>query len=292
MLDVPTSLLPVVKDSADEFGVCSQSIFGNSVAIRGVAGDQQAAAIGQACFEPGMIKSTYGTGCFVLLNTGSQAVVSAHRLLTTIAYRLEGKTSYALEGSIFIAGAGVQWLRDALGLIDSASETEILASSLDSNRGVYLVPAFTGLGAPHWAPHARGALSGLTRDTGVAEFARAALESVCYQTYDLVNAMQKDGASAPSALRVDGGMVVNNWLMQFLADVLDVVVERPVITETTALGAAYLAGLQSGVFDSLADLSNRWRSDRVFAPAMDSNTRQHSIDGWHRAVAKVLVDVA
>ena len=290
MLDVPGSLLPEVKDSADEFGDCRKELFGRTIPIRGIAGDQQAAAIGQACFEPGMIKSTYGTGCFVLLNTGEQALVSEHQLLTTIAYRLQGRTCYALEGSIFVAGAAVQWLRDGIKVIDSAAETEGLASSLDSNHGVYTVPAFTGLGAPHWDPHARGAIFGLTRDTGIAELVRATLESVCYQTNDLINAMREDGANAsPLALRVDGGMVANNWLMQFLADVLDVVVERPVVTETTALGAAYLAGLQSGLFDSLSDLSERWRRESVFTPALEPSTRQTLIDGWEAAVARVLI---
>ena len=290
MLDVPGSLLPEVKDSADEFGDCRKELFGRTIPIRGIAGDQQAAAIGQACLEPGMIKSTYGTGCFVLLNTGEQALVSEHQLLTTIAYRLQGRTCYALEGSIFVAGAAVQWLRDGIKVIDSAAETEGLASSLDSNHGVYTVPAFTGLGAPHWDPHARGAIFGLTRDTGIAELVRATLESVCYQTNDLINAMREDGANAsPLALRVDGGMVANNWLMQFLADVLDVVVERPVVTETTALGAAYLAGLQSGLFDSLSDLSERWRRESVFTPALEPSTRQTLIDGWEAAVARVLI---
>ena len=289
MLDVPGSLLPEVKDSADEFGECRKELFGRTIPIRGIAGDQQAAAIGQACFEPGMIKSTYGTGCFVLLNTGEQALVSEHQLLTTIAYRLQGRTCYALEGSIFVAGAAVQWLRDGIKVIDSAAKTEGLASGLSSNHGVYLVPAFTGLGAPHWDPHARGAIFGLTRDTGIAELVRATLESVCYQTNDLINAMREDGPNAsPLALRVDGGMVANNWLMQFLADVLDVVVERPVVTETTALGAAYLAGLQSGLFDSLSDLSGRWRRESVFTPALDVSTRQTLIDGWEAAVARVL----
>ncbi len=288
MLDVPDSLLPEVKDSADEFGECGKELFGKTIPIRGIAGDQQAAAIGQACFEPGMIKSTYGTGCFVLLNTGGQALTSEHRLLTTIAYRLQGKTSYELEGSIFIAGAAVQWLRDGIQIIKSAQETEGLAGSLDSNHGVYLVPAFTGLGAPHWDPHARGAFFGLTRDTGIAELVRATLESVCYQTNDLVNAMREDGAKTPAALRVDGGMVANNWLMQFLADVLDVVVERPVVTETTALGAAYLAGLQTGLFDSLTDLSEGWRRESVFTPVLEASARQTLIAGWEAAVAKVL----
>ena len=288
LLDVPISLLPEVKDSADDFGLCRKEIIGKSIPVRGIAGDQQAAAIGQACVQPGMIKSTYGTGCFVLLNTGEQALVSDHRLLTTIAYRVNGKTSYALEGSIFIAGAAIQWLRDGIQIINNAEQSESLARGLTSNHGVYLVPAFTGLGAPHWDPHARGALFGLTRDTGIAELVRAALESVCYQTNDLVGAMQKDGASAAAALRVDGGMVGNDWLMQFLADVLNVAVERPVVTETTALGAAYLAGLRSGMFDSLSDLSAHWQRQSIFEPAMEASVRQRLIDGWQQAVSKVL----
>ena len=277
MLDVPARLLPEVKDSADDFGTCRKELFGRGIPIRGIAGDQQAAAIGQACFEPGMIKSTYGTGCFVLLNTGDRALASNHRLLTTVAYRFEGKTSYALEGSIFTAGAAVQWLRDGIQIIDSADETEALASRLDSNRGVYLVPAFTGLGAPHWDPRARGAVFGLTRDTGIADLVRAALESVCYQTNDLVNAMRKDGAQAPAALRVDGGMVANNWLMQFLADVLDVVVERPVVTETTALGAAYLAGLRTRVVRiAVRFVQHAGAHSRCSSPAME-RTRIDSV---------------
>lgn len=289
MLDVPDSLLPQVKNSADEFGECRKELFGRAIPIRGIAGDQQAAAIGQACFEPGMIKSTYGTGCFVLVNTGERALVSRHRLLTTIAYRLQDRTSYALEGSIFVAGAAVQWLRDGIRIIDSAMETEALAGDLDSNHGVYLVPAFTGLGAPHWDPHARAAIFGLTRDTGIAELVRATLESVCYQTNDLINAMREDGARTPSALRVDGGMVANNWLMQFLADVLDVVVERPVVTETSALGAAYLAGLQTGLFDSLSDLSQGWRREKMFTPALEASARQKLVVGWEQAIARVLM---
>ena len=288
LLRVPASLLPEVKDCADDFGVCEKTLFDRSIAILGIAGDQQAAAIGQACFEPGMIKSTYGTGCFVLVNTGDQALASAHRLLTTIAYRLGGKTSYALEGSIFIAGAAVQWLRDGIGVIDRAAQTESLARALDSNHGVYLVPAFTGLGAPHWDAHARGALFGLTRDTGVAELARAALESVCYQTSDLINAMRSDGLARRTALRVDGGMAANDWLMQFLADVLDVVVERPAVIETSALGAAYLAGLQAGLFDSVTDVASRWQCQAVFEPNMGTTERRRLIDGWQQALSKVL----
>jgi glycerol kinase len=277
MLTIPDSLLPEVRDCAADFGNTSKNLLDAEIPIAGVAGDQQAALIGQACFEPGMIKSTYGTGCFMILNTGEQALASGNRLLTTVGYRLNGKTTYALEGSIFVAGAAVQWLRDGIGIIDSAHETEALAASLDSNMGVYLVPAFTGLGAPHWDPDARGAIFGITRDTGVAELVRATLESVCYQTFDLLEAKR----------RVDGGMVQNNWLCQFLADMLDIIVERPVETETTALGAAYLAGLQVGLFTSLEDISTRWRAEREFDPAMDSSQRNLLLADWHEAVIKV-----
>jgi glycerol kinase len=286
MLSVPAALLPEVLDCADDYGTTSKSLLGAEIPIAGVAGDQQAALIGQACFEPGMIKSTYGTGCFMMLNTGEQALTSNNKLLTTIGYRLNGKTSYALEGSIFIAGAAVQWLRDGIGIIDTAQETEALAASLDSNNGVYLVPAFTGLGAPHWDPDARGAIFGITRDTGVAELARATLESVCYQTFDLLEAKRRDGLK-PSRLRVDGGMVQNNWLCQFLADTLDIIVERPLVTETTALGAAYLAGLQIGLFDSLADISTKWQADREFVAEMESSQRNLLLADWHEAVIKV-----
>ncbi len=286
VLGIPDSCLPRVKDCADDFGVTEAQWFGTQIPIAGVAGDQQAAAFGQACFKPGMIKSTYGTGCFVVLNTGNTPVRSSNKLLTTVAYRLGGKTSYAIEGSIFVAGAAVQWLRDGLGIIDSAAQTSTIAKSLDSNRGVYLVPAFTGLGAPHWNPDARGAIFGLTRDTGVAEIVRATLESVCYQTFDLIDAMRADGAN-PAALRVDGGMVANDWLCQFLADVSAVKVERPCQTETTALGAAYLAGLQIGLFDSLESLESKWQRDAVFEPALDVEIRNGQISRWKRAISMV-----
>ena len=287
LFDVPASLLPEVRDSAADFGRTSAALFGGEIAISGIAGDQQAALVGQACFAPGMVKSTYGTGCFMVLNTGDQAVQSKNRLLTTVGYRLEGKTTYALEGSIFVAGAAIQWLRDGLRLITDASETEALARSVSSARGVYLVPAFTGMGAPWWDPHARGALLGLTRDTGIAEVVTAGLESVCYQTLDLLEAMVGDGAARPTALRVDGGMVVNNWLTQALADTLGVAVDRPVVTETTALGAAYLAGLQAGLFGSLEEISSHWQCDRHFRPVLDEPTRQARYAGWRKAVARV-----
>ncbi|MBL4690556.1 MAG: glycerol kinase, partial [Rhodospirillales bacterium] len=253
------------------------------------AGDQQAAAIGQACFQPGMMKATYGTGCFALLNTGSRPVASKNRMLTTVAYRIDGQSTYALEGSIFIAGAAVQWLRDGLGLIGEAAETEALAAAADPNENVYLVPAFTGLGAPHWNADVRGALFGLTRATGPEEFARAALEAVCYQTRDLLEAMRGDWAGAgDTVLRVDGGMVASDWTMQFLADILAADVDRPQILETTALGAAYLAGMRAGVYPGLQDFSSRWRLDRRFSAKMDEQTRERKYAGWRDAVKRIL----
>ncbi|MFK7891428.1 MAG: glycerol kinase GlpK [Granulosicoccus sp.] len=285
LLDVPQSLLPEVKDSAADFCMTDKDILGVELPISGVAGDQHAASIGQVCFEPGMIKSTYGTGCFMMLNTGTQAIPSNNKLLTTIAYRLDGQTTYAIEGSIFVAGAAVQWLRDGLGIIDSAEQTQALASSLADNQGVYLVPAFTGMGAPYWDADARGALYGLTRDSGPAVMARAALESVCYQTMDLLEAMRQDGAKV-NTVRVDGGMVNNDWLAQYLANVLDIAVQRPKQTETTALGAAYLAGLQSGYYDSLDDLRANWQQEREFLPAMDSQLRNKVAAGWADAVRR------
>ena len=286
MLSVPEALLPEVLDCAADFGTTSKALLDAEIPIAGVAGDQQAALVGQACFEPGMIKSTYGTGCFMVLNTGSQALASNNKLLTTVAYRLNGETTYALEGSIFVAGAAIQWLRDGLGIIDSAQQTEEMAASLESNNGVYMVPAFTGLGAPHWDPDARGAIFGITRDTGPEELVRATLESVCYQTFDLLEAKRRDGLT-PTRLRVDGGMVQNNWLCQFLADVLGIIVERPQQTETTALGAAYLAGLQVGIFSSIDDIASRWQAEQEFDPAMEKNARNLLLADWHEAVIKV-----
>ncbi|MEZ5584875.1 MAG: glycerol kinase GlpK [Candidatus Competibacteraceae bacterium] len=285
LFDIPRSLLPEVKDCAADFGVSEVDALGQSLPICGIAGDQQAALIGQVCFEPGMIKSTYGTGCFAVLNTGTQPVASQNRLLTTVGYRLNGETHYALEGSIFIAGAGVQWLRDGLKIIRSAAETEALAAGLESNQGVYLVPAFTGLGAPHWDPHARATIFGLTRDSGPAELVRATLESVCYQTHDLLVAMQNDGAARPTTLRVDGGMVANNWLLQCMADILGINVERPQVIETTALGAAYLAGLQLGLYDSLDDLKQHWHRERCCEPKLPGAQRDLLVAGWRKAVA-------
>jgi glycerol kinase len=287
LFGVPRSMLPEVRDNAFAFGESEQDALGVSLPITGMAGDQQSALIGQACFAPGMIKSTYGTGCFALMNTGDDALTSTNRLLTTIAYRFAGKTTYALEGSIFVAGAAVQWLRDGLKLIHQAGETESLARSIGGTRGVYLVPAFTGLGAPYWDPAARGAILGLTRDTGIAEIVRSALEAVCYQTRDLMSAMAADGGGDPKALRVDGGMVRNDWVMQFLSDILDTPVERPVVTETTALGAAVCAGLGAGFFGSLSDISVNWQRDRLFSPTMAADQRQSLYAGWQAAVRRV-----
>jgi glycerol kinase len=291
ILRVPRTMLPEVKDSSAKFGETYQSLFGGGIAISGIAGDQQAATIGQACFTPGMMKSTYGTGCFALLNTGSKPVVSKNKLLTTIAYQLAGKRTYALEGSIFVAGSAVQWLRDGLGIIKQASETGPLADKSDSMQSIYLVPAFVGLGAPYWNPRVRGALFGLTRNTGPAEFAHAALESVCYQTYDLFAAMRADWPDANAAnivLRVDGGMTASDWTMQRLADLLDAPVDRPMIKETTALGAAYLAGLQASVYPEPSRFADNWRLEHRFKPAMSAATRERKLKGWARAVKGVL----
>lgn len=286
LFKVPAAVLPQVRDCAGEFGRTVPALLGAAVPVAGIAGDQQAALVGQACFRPGMVKSTYGTGCFMVMNTG-EAVRSENRLLTTVGYRINGKTTYALEGSIFVAGAAIQWLRDGLKLIRDASETEALARRAGSAGGVYLVPAFTGLGAPWWDPHARGALLGLTRDTGIAEVVTAGLESVCYQSRDLLEAMAADCGTRPTTLRVDGGMVVNNWLSQTLADVLGVCVDRPQVTETTALGAAYLAGLGVGLYESLEDVAEQWRCEREFTPQLDEQERQKGYQGWREAVAKV-----
>ena len=290
ILRIPSAMLPQVKDCADDFGVTEKSLFGAQIPIRGVAGDQHAATIGQACFEPGMMKSTYGTGCFAMLNTGPDMVRSKNRLLTTIAYRLNGKTTYALEGSIFIAGAAVQWLRDGLKIIASASESGKLAESADATQDVYLVPAFVGLGAPYWDAEARGAIYGLTRNSGPAEIAKAALEAVAYQTNDLLAAMKKDwkGASSQTVLRVDGGMVASDWTMQRLADILDAPVDRPTILETTALGAAWLAAQASGLWPDRKGFAKTWALDRRFQPAMDGKTRKRKLSGWSHAVSRTL----
>ena len=290
ILRIPAALLPEVKDCAADYGVTEQSLFGAEIPILGVAGDQQAAAIGQACFEPGMMKSTYGTGCFAILNTGSDIVRSKNRLLTTIAYRLDGKTTYALEGSIFVAGAAVQWLRDGIKVIGKAEHSGELAAQADETQQVYLVPAFVGLGAPHWDADARGAIFGLTRNTGPAEFARATLESVAFQTRDLLDAMKKDWrtGNGKTVLRVDGGMVVSDWTMQRLSDILDAPVDRPTVLETTALGAAWLAGSHAGVWPKAKEFAKAWALDREFRPNMDPHVRTAKLRGWHDAVRRTL----
>lgn len=289
LLRVPLSLLPEVKDSAAAFGHTAPGLFAAEIPILGVAGDQQAATMGQACFEPGMMKSTYGTGCFALMNTGSTRVTLQNRLLTTIAYRLGGKTTYALEGSIFVAGAVVQWLRDGLQIIAAAGDSQALAEAADPASTVVIVPAFTGLGAPYWRPEVQGAVFGVTRGTGRAEMVRAALESVGFQTLDLVTAMRADGVDvAQTVLRVDGGMARSDWTMQFLADVLGAAVDRPVVTETTALGAAFLAALQAGLVASPAEFASRWALERRFAPAMPEDTRKVLVARWGRAVQATL----
>ncbi|MBM3613269.1 MAG: glycerol kinase GlpK [Alphaproteobacteria bacterium] len=289
LFGVPMAMLPEVRDCAADFGRTRADLFGREIPIMGVAGDQQAATIGQACFAPGMMKSTYGTGCFALLNTGADRVPSRNRLLTTIAYRLGGQTTYALEGSIFIAGAVVQWLRDGLRIIRAAAETQPLAEVADPAQEVVLVPAFTGLGAPYWRPDCRGAVYGLTRNSGPAEFARAALESVGYQTRDLLEAMRADwGTAATGVLRVDGGMTASDWAMQFLADILGAPVDRPVVTETTALGAAWLAGSHAGVCPDAAGFAKAWALERRFDPAMEPDRRAAKYARWQRAVAATM----
>jgi glycerol kinase len=289
LLDIPALMLPDVRDCAADFGSTRADLFGRAIPILGVAGDQQAATIGQACFAPGMMKSTYGTGCFALLNTGNTLVESRSRLLGTIAYRLDGRTTYALEGSIFIAGAVVQWLRDGLKIIREAKETQPLAQAADPGQDVVLVPAFTGLGAPYWNADCRGAVYGLTRNSGPAEMARAALESVGYQTRDLLEAMRADWtAAADGVLRVDGGMTASDWAMQFLSDIIGAPVDRPQVTETTALGAAWLAGMQAGIYPDAAGFAQKWALDRRFTPAMDDTTRAVRYARWKRAVAATL----
>ncbi len=294
---VPRAMMPEVRDCAADFGVADAKHFGMALSIRGVVGDQQAALIGQACFRPGMVKSTYGTGCFVLLNTGANAVASANRLLTTIAYQWKGKRSYAIEGSIFSAGATVQWLRDGLAIVALASETGDLAAQADPDQRVYIVPAFTGLGAPHWDSEARAAILGLTRGSTRREIARAALESVAYQTRDLIAAMRSDSGrsedgGAQSVIRVDGGMSASDWAMQFLSDMLDAPVDRPDVVETTALGAAFLAGWQCGLFAGPEEFANAWRPQRRFNPTMSRLERESRYSGWRDAVARVVAPSA
>jgi glycerol kinase len=291
LLGAPMSLLPEVKDCVADFGATDAKLFGRPIPVRGVAGDQQAATVGQACFAPGMMKSTYGTGCFALLNTGATPVASANKLLTTIAYQIGGERTSALEGSIFVAGAAVQWLRDGLKLIRKAADSGAMAARADPAQQVYLVPAFVGLGAPHWDANARGAIYGLTRNTGPNEFARAALESVCFQTLDLIEAMRadwRDAAAADTVLRVDGGMVASDFAMQRLADILAAPVDRPTMLETTALGAAYLAGVGAGICPEPAKFAKSWRRERRFVPKMKPAARAAAIAGWRAAVRRTL----
>lgn len=288
LFDVPMALLPEVHDNSRIFGHTAEGLFDVAIPIAGIAGDQQAALIGQACFDTGMAKSTYGTGCFLLLNTGAEAIDSEHRLLTTPAYRLDGTMTYALEGSIFVAGAAVKWLRDGIGVITHARETNDMATQVPDSHGVYMVPAFVGLGAPHWDPDARGAIFGLTLGATQAHLARAALEAVGYQTMDLTAAMIADGGAAPATIRVDGGMAANDWLCQFLADLLEVAVERPVHLETTALGAAFLAGLATGVWADLDAVRATWARRDCFEPHMAAADRERLVAGWKIAVAKTL----
>ena len=287
-LRIPKNILPAVKNSSDDFGFTAKSITGNSYPINGVVGDQQAASIGQSCFTKGSVKSTYGTGAFVLVNTGNKKIYSKNKLLTTICYRLNGKTTYALEGSIFIAGAGVQWLRDKIKFISNSAETEKIAQSMKSNNGIYLVPAFTGLGAPYWNPNSRGVICGLTRDTSQKEIVRATLESVAYQSNDLFNAMKNDGVK-PNLIKVDGGMVKNNWFSQFLSDVIDTKVIRPKVQETTALGAAFMAGLRIGIYNSLNDISKNWKIDKKFVPKIGKSKRTKLLKEWEQAIRKTLI---
>jgi len=287
-LKIPMHILPIVKNSSDYFGCTHKSITGHSYPITAVVGDQQAATIGQCCFKRGSVKSTYGTGAFVLMNTGYKKIYSKNRLLTTICYRLNGKSTYALEGSIFIAGAGVQWIRDKMKLIKKASDTEKVIKTLKSNSGVYLVPAFVGLGAPYWDSKARGVLSGLTRNTGTKEIVRAIIESTAYQSYDLFNAMKKDGLKA-KVIKIDGGMAKNNWFAQFLSSILNIKVYRSQTDETTALGVAFMTGLQIGVFKSLNDISKKWKLNRKFIPKIKSSERLKLLNGWSQAIRKTLV---
>ena len=289
ILKIKKHILPEVKDCADNYGSTDSSITGKPIPISGVVGDQQSATIGQCCFEPGSLKSTYGTGAFVLLNTGSKKIYSKNRLLTTIAYRIKGKTTYAMEGSIFIAGAGVQWLRDRMKFFKKASETEKIVKLLKDNNNVYLVPAFTGLGAPYWNANARGVLSGLTRDTGPKQIVRAVIESVAYQTYDLFEAMKHDGLR-PKVVKVDGGMVMNDWFTQFLSNIVNVKVLRPKVQETTALGAAFMAGLQIGIYKSLKDISNKWSLDKKFSPRMNNKIRKVLTKGWSTTIKRTLIN--
>jgi len=288
MLKIPSSILPEIKNSADNFGYLNKLIIGESLPITGVVGDQQAAAIGQCCFTKGSVKSTYGTGAFVLMNTGNKKIISKNKLLTTICYRINNKTTYALEGSIFTAGAGVQWLRDKIKLINNAYDTEKIVKSKKNNNGIYLVPAFTGLGAPYWRPNVRGLISGLTRNTDWKDIVRAVIESVAYQSFDLFQSMKKDGLK-PKIVKVDGGMVSNNWFSQFLSDILGIKVIRPKIHETTALGAAFIAAYQIGIFNSLKSISKNWKIDRKFSPKINKTSRTNLLKGWKHAIKRTLI---
>lgn len=290
LLNIPKAILPDVKDNVADFGATIPELFGRSITIGGMAGDQQAAMVGQACFAEGMVKSTYGTGCFALMNIGAKFKESKSRLLTTPAYRFDGKVTYAIEGSIFVAGAAVQWLRDGLGLFKDAKDSEKLATSVDDTNGVYMVPAFTGLGAPHWRPDARGMISGLTRSSTAAHVTRAALEAQAYQTLDLMEAMANDTGYRPDVIRADGGLVANQFVCQFLADMLNRPVDIPKVSETTALGAAYLAGLQSGVYHGLTDITRAWQCAKRYSPAMDSSRRDALYKGWEAAISSLIDD--
>lgn len=292
LLRVPSAILPAVHDNAHLYGTTTPDLFGRAIPITGIAGDQQAALFGQACFSPGTVKSTYGTGCFALLNTGTQAIASRHRLLTTPAYRLDGRTSFALEGSIFVAGAAVKWLRDGIGVITHASQTNDMATQVADSHGVYMVPAFVGLGAPHWDPDARGAIYGLTLGATQAHLARAALEAVGYQTMDLIDAMLADSGVRPAVMRVDGGMAANDWLCSFLADLLELPVERPAELETTARGAAFLAGLATGIWSGLAEIEALWCSGRRFEPSMPPERRAPLVAGWRDALSRTMLPKA
>lgn len=288
LLDIPEGVLPAIHDNTHEFGLTDPALFGRSIPISGMAGDQQSALIGQACFKAGMVKSTYGTGCFMLMNTGANAVCSTNRLLTTPAYRIAGETIYALEGSIFVAGAAVKWLRDRMGLVSASEESETMARAANPDHGIVLVPAFVGLGAPHWAPDARGMITGMTLDTGANELVRATLEAIAFQTRDLTDAMARDGATQPAAIRIDGGMSQNGWFAQFLADTLDVPVERPVSHETTAWGAAVLAGLTVGIFADLSDVAGKWTAAARFESEMTNARRDENLARWHKALGLAL----
>ena len=290
LFGIPRSILPTILDNCADFGETEKRILGATISITGMAGDQQAASFGQACFKPGMIKSTYGTGCFMMINTGEKIIHSENKLLTTVMSSLQGKTTYALEGSIFVAGATMKWLRDKLQILNDVRYSENLAKSIENTNGVYLVPAFTGLGAPYWRPDVRASIVGMTRDTGRAEIVRAALEAVAYQTLDLLNSIKTDGVDEIISIRVDGGMVENNWLLQFLADILNIHVERPASIETTVRGVAYLAGLHVGFYQSLDQLTHIWELQRLFQPAMIDKLRQQYYEGWKHAIKQVCLE--